>query len=740
MALFQELKRRNVIRVGIAYVLIAWLVLQVTDVISQILELPAWAPKLVLMLLAIGLPLALLFAWAFELTPDGLKRDSEARPERLFKRRTGQRLNRVIVLLLAAALAYFAVDKFVLRDPPIGPEAVLETNGAPEAEGKTDARSLPDDRSIAVLPFRMAGQDGEDEAFVAGIHNGLVTRLARISALRLVSRASAEAAAGRDVGLRQIAELLNVANILEGQMQRSGDQVRISLHLVNVASDTYLWAETYDRALTADNLFAIQDEIARAVSDAVAATLTDAEEHSLGNLPTRDLQALELYFRGLAIMEARGVLNLESARELFNQAHTRDPEFAQALAAEAKAILLHAHNVYGILTFAEAAPLAEPLIDRAFALAPDDPLVLYTKGSLADSREKPEEAVAWYRRALEINPVDADAITGLRTSLIDIGEWAELRDLLRQAVIADPLSRVALSNAAGVLSRYRDSDPREIEELLRRLERVDPAWAWYERGWIAEYDGRLVEAVEHYQKALIMNPDHSLASYDLAMLLAGLGLSEAARSVVPDGAAHEFWIAASAADWPQALAIAQGAFEANPQDPEVVGRLAIALLGSGEYEEALRLGLIVWEAAGRNPYLWTPANLLHMVWVGRITERQSVVEEFTAAAHKVLDKVRADGAEFHSWEFAFAMLAVIEGRSSDAIAHLAMAIDLGFRDLAALDMPVWEPLADSLDFRDQVRRLNTLIAKEQQQVMSLLCRPGGLLAEHGRERNPCLGG
>src|SRR6185369_16104769 len=258
MSFFAEIKRRNVIRMAGLYLVVAWLIVQVTSTVLPMFSVPEWLPRTIVALLAIGLLPTLVFAWVYELTPEGLKRDSEVSRERSIAPATGRRMDRMIMAVLALGLAYFAFDKFVLA-PRQQKADVAGAIGGPDA--KTDAKS------IAVLPFADLSQAKDQEYFSDGMSEELLNLLANVPGLHVVGRTSSFAFKGRNEDLRAIGQKLGVAQVLEGSVRKSGDHVRITAQLIDVANGYHLWSETYDRQLT--DVFALQDEISLAVVDAL---------------------------------------------------------------------------------------------------------------------------------------------------------------------------------------------------------------------------------------------------------------------------------------------------------------------------------------------------------------------------------------------------------------------------------------------------------------------------------------
>ena len=296
MSFLDELKRRNVFRVGIAYAVSAWVLLQMLDVIGEILELPAWGGKVILVILATGFFVTLFAAWAFELTPEGIKRESEVDRSQSITSQTGRKLNVLIFALMALAITYLLVDKFVLV-PRLAEQELAATKALVLPAESTVVQSI-DRLSIAVLPFENRSAREQDQFFTDGIHDDLLTSIARIGSMKVISRTSVMEYRGTTKKIPEIAAELGVANILEGGIQRSGEQVRINVQLIDAQTDEHLWAETFDRKLTAENLFAIQSEISTRIAEALQATLSPAEEQRLRQMPTANLDAYDAYLRG----------------------------------------------------------------------------------------------------------------------------------------------------------------------------------------------------------------------------------------------------------------------------------------------------------------------------------------------------------------------------------------------------------------------------------------------------------
>jgi len=360
MSIFAELKRRNVFRVAAGYIVLGWLLLQVTDVVVPILELPGWVDKLVLFLLVLGFPLVLFFAWAYELTPEGLKKEKDVDRTRSIASLTGRKLDRAIIGILVVALGYFVFDKFTHRAPEPAPAAVAPTGEAG-----------PPEKSIAVLPFDNLSADEENAFFAAGVHEDVLTNLARISGLRVNSRTSVLQYADKKQNLKEISEALGATYILEGSVRRSANRVRVTAQLIDARNDVHLWAENFDRELT--DIFEIQTAIAREITDSLEAELSPAEERLITARPTGSIEAYDLFLKArLALQDSDQSSTLfDTAVPLLEEAVRIDPDYAQAWA-----LMAVAHgDMYWFRVDQSPTRLdrMKQALDRAFELRPDLP-------------------------------------------------------------------------------------------------------------------------------------------------------------------------------------------------------------------------------------------------------------------------------------------------------------------------------------------------------------------------------
>ena len=467
MSLFQELKRRNVIKVAAAYVVVAWLVAQVLQLVFESFGTPDWVMKTVLVLMAMGLIFVLFFAWAFELTPEGLKREKEVDRSQSITPQTGKKLNNLILVVMALAIGYFAYDKFILgaaRDATVMEEA---KQVAEQAAAPTDTVL---NKSVAVLPFVDMSPGRDQEYFTDGLTENLLNALAQLRELKVAGRTSSFAFKNRNVDLRDIGVQLGVAHLLEGSVQKSGEQVRITAQLINADDGYHLWSQTYDRTLK--DIFAVQDEIANEVARAMRVTL-------LGHAETAETVAASMesgaayndYLKGLYEQHRGNLESNDRAIEYFQRALQEDPNMALAWAGLAsslayktgfedtdftagyeaarssaiRALEINPDLPEGHIALAEIQAAydwdwegAEASLNRAFELRPGDTKIRRELALLKALRGKLDEAFAEYQRVVELDPLDVQAQRSLANALAARGRFDEALRIFNHLLETDP--------------------------------------------------------------------------------------------------------------------------------------------------------------------------------------------------------------------------------------------------------------------------------------------------------------
>jgi TolB-like protein/Tfp pilus assembly protein PilF len=462
MGLLEELRRRNVIRMAGLYLVGAWLIVQVAGTLLPVFEVPSWAMKTLVGLLAVGFVPALVFAWVFELTPEGIKRDAEVKPGESIAPQTARRMDRTIIVVLVVALGYFGFDKFVLA-PRREAAAVATATQAKATKAEPIAPVATDisPKSVAVLPFVNMSGDPKNEFFSDGITEEILNALAQIADLKVAARTSAFAFKGKDPDLRKVGEVLGVATVLEGSVQRAGDQVRITAQLIDTRSGFHLWSQKYDREMT--NLFAIEDEISKAIADKLQLQLAGVRPAVGGS--TSVPQAHELYLRGLSLLAARGV-GLRDAVAAFDEAVKLDPNYAQAWGALAEAEQLLPSYVHEDLDAGMAR--AESAARRALSIDPDTAPALVAMANVYAHRMEWARTDETFRRAMALAPGDVEGLNQYAQFLFLLGQHeAALRQIDRAREL-DPLSAIiGVVRATVLMALHRDADAvTEIEPVL----------------------------------------------------------------------------------------------------------------------------------------------------------------------------------------------------------------------------------------------------------------------------------
>jgi TolB-like protein/cytochrome c-type biogenesis protein CcmH/NrfG len=491
LSLFNELKRRNVIKVTIAYIVMAWLVMQVADVILNNIVAPGWIFHVLLLFLAIGLPFAVFFAWAFEMTPEGIKRESDVDRSQSITTRTGRKLDFLIIGVLVLGLGYFAYDKFVLstsRDAALVETTKQAVTEQAAAEPEVAAESH---KSIAVLPFVNMSSDEEQEYFSDGLSEELLNLLAKIPQLQVAARTSSFSLKGKDLQISEVGKILKVAHVLEGSVRKAGNQVRITAQLIKADDGYHLWSETYDRKL--DDIFAIQDEIASAVVEQLKITL-------LGDAPSvreTDPKAYAFYLQARQLGRQGTADSLERSNALYQQAMAIDPEYAAGWAG--LATNYRQQSVTGLMPTDEGRSLAREAANKALSIDPEFAPAHAMLGNIAitDNADL-ADAAQHLERALELEPGNTE--------------------ILRAA-----------ANLYRVLGRLDRAIA--VSEYMIILDPVNPD-GYYTLGLMNRYSGKLDAALEAFQTTLSLSPGRIIAHYGMSGVLLIKDEPEAALAAI----------------------------------------------------------------------------------------------------------------------------------------------------------------------------------------------------------------
>jgi TolB-like protein/Flp pilus assembly protein TadD len=458
MSLIAELKRRNVVRVGLAYMVIGWALAQIAEFALEIFGAPPWAIKGVVVLLLLGLPLVLVFAWAFELTPDGIKREKDVDRSHSITAQTGRKLDYTIIagLVLVAAL--------VIARPYL-PGA----RSGPEMPGPT----LQDVNSVAVLPFVDLSQAGDQEYFADGISEEILNVLVKIPGLKVAGRTSSFSFKGQNEDLREIGAALGVNHILEGSVRRSGAKLRITAQLIRGGDGFHLWSETYDRETT--DIFQIQDDIARAVAEQLALSLGLSGD-PLVRQQTGDIVAYEKYLQAHERYLQRGAKNLDSALLLLTEAVARDPEYAQAWAGIAAVYAVYESYQDGereLENYEQWRAIGKAAARRAIELDPDIATAYSSLAGFYLNDQNWFEALDYIDRSVTLAPDNPSVLDSAAQNLLDLGYYERAEELARRAIEIDPLVAMFFNTLGRVQNHLGNID--KAESAWDQAINIDPA-------------------------------------------------------------------------------------------------------------------------------------------------------------------------------------------------------------------------------------------------------------------------
>lgn len=714
-----ELRRRNVLRLAATYALVAWILIEAGSVLLPTFGVSEGFFRAYVLVILGGFVASLVIAWVFEVTPEGLKFDHQVDRSATAPPSRGKS-NAIIIALLAVALGVsitFNVTGIRDQEPP--PGAALA------------------DLSIAVLPFTSRSADPDNQFFADGIHDDLLTRLADIDSLRVISRTSVNEYRDTTKNLRDIGSELGVATVVEGAVQRSGDQVRITVQLIDAATDEHIWADTYDRALTMQNVFDIQSTVSREIASALRAALTPKEELRLAARPTHSIRALAYYAEARDNLQKRRFDTLIAAREQFERAIEIDPEYAQAYAGLAETILV-THSNHKAIDATEAFELAGNAIERAIEV--DDQLAeaYAVKGLLEYSRWNAARvgdgnlvAAESFQRAIDLNPNLANTYVWFSSLRESDGDVDGAVDMLTKAMQVDPLGRIAYVNLPGLYAMQGHAD--KATHLLIKAMEIFPDWPTpyaYMANHLQSH-GRLDEAVAWSLLAQSMSEDPMTGGSSLGVFVE-FGdvdrLREFGEQFPEDhplyamGAAFMYFMDNDYSATLQML-----------ESVEVVSEVEASFAYPLASMSALKLGDLQMARdfiVRANPILASdtvdsvdkrnvkPAILLAYV-LKRLGDDKHA-DSLLAQAQTVVQRLPRIGLKGHG--ISDVHILAIQGRRDAAIEALRDAIDEGFVSLVSYDLwtldqdPIVDSLRDDSRFKAMQQELNQRIEGMRQNV------------------------
>lgn len=686
---------------ALLYLVAAWLIMQVAEVVIGLASLPAWVGLLVLAALAIGFPITLIVSWFYEVTPQGLALEKDVTPRDSIAQITGRRIDFIVIAVLAAAVILFAAH--------------------------TWWPTAPTDKSVAVLAFENLSGDPTQEYFSDGISEELLNALARIEDLRVISRASSFSFKGKDLDTPSIARALNVAHVLEGSVRRMGNNVRITAQLIDADTDSHVWSERFDRELTTQNIFSIQSEIAAAIAAKLQATFSEQDQVSLGNAPTQSLEAYQAYLLGKQRMISRATESLEDAREYFEKAIAADPAFALAYVGLAETYMLLGD--YAGRSLDDVLASAEPALRKALAL--DDELVeaYVAIGAIRAKANDLGAAVDAFQRALVLDSNYAKAYHWYGDVLLNNLQQPEIAlPLLEKAYTLDPVSPaliVTIGQAHSALGRL----DKALEYYGKALE-IEPAYAssYFLIGSLHAYGyGRLDQAIQWSLDGASHDPRYAINLSALGAYYLALGDAESAEywvnqalSASPDrffsnrGSAYLSFYAGNDAATLQSARKLQRIVPGNNATLYLLAAL-------GQYEELLE------SSGGAYPELVcdpdpevSRLNLFPAINRSLALEKVGDRECAARLLEKALDQMqRMPRLGFFGYGIADVEVYARQGKPEQALAVLRQAIDAGYR------MPWWtqaersphtELLRDDLQFQAMMEEIRVDLASQLERV------------------------
>lgn len=714
-----QLRQRNMLRVAAAYALVSWILIEAGSVLLPTFGVPDGIFKYYVIVVVVGFVIALIMSWAFEVTPDGVKLESEV-DRASYKPKPRDRMNRVIIALLVVAL---------------GISITFNVTGI-RSDGDRLAESVVRD-SIAVLPFSSRSTDAENQYFADGIHDDILTRLADVESLRVISRTSVNEYRNTTKNMRQIGRELGVAAIVEGAVQRSGDQVRITVQLIDAVTDEHIWAETYDKALTIENVFEIQSEISASIAASLRAALTPADELRLAAIPTDSIEAYAEYVKGRGNLSARTFTSLLDARAQFEHAIELDPDYAQAHAALAQSVLVMLSN-HKSIPQPEAFAVAAAAIEKALSIDPQLAEAYAARGLLQLMQWESTrtgagnaDAAASFQTALALSPSQADAYVWFASLRQSEGEIDAAVELLTQALTIDPLSRIPYVNLPSFYaSRGQNA---ETTTMLLKAAAIFPDWS-LPYGYLSNHLqklGRLDEAVAWGLREMALSKD-PMAGGALIGIYQEFGddaaISDFVQSFPSD---HPFYPIGKSywhyvtRDYQGALTELERLGEPSSYPVDFLSPLMVgAAIMTGEFDRAYEHIIDGHPSLAGDTEITIDRKNLHaavlLAFIEQKRNRPKQARELLDKAQPVVAELPRLGMAGHGIKDVHVL--TMQGRHSAAIEALIEAVNEGFVSSQAFDVwsfdqdPIIEPLRSDPRFSAIETQINDRIEAMRRNV------------------------
>ena len=709
----KELKRRNVFRVGAAYVVVSWLIVQVIETVSGPLGLPAWTEAFFIVLVLAGLPLILLFAWAFELTPEGLRKTREVDRDASVTADTGKKLNYAIIAALVIALGYFVWERQGLIEKPAD-QPVLQSGVHGDVDGAHAA-------SVAVLPFVNMSADPEQEYFSDGMSEELLNLLAKIPELRVPARTSSFQFKGQNLNIADVAKQLNVAHVLEGSVRKADVRIRVTAQLIEAETGYHLWSETYDRELT--DIFEIQDEISAAIVEALSETLGISPEAAPHVTAAASPAAYNAYLLGQHLIRQRTKGDIEASVVNFEEAIRLDPNYAPAYAGLGLAwrLLQSDRQSYGNLTLEEMLAKAVPPLEKALEIDPMQPDALGAMGLVRESEMRFNEAVEYYQRALSVNPSQTDIRNWYAAALEELGRPQEAFAEQEKAYELDPLSVLNLNNYTNALVMRRQFD--RADGVLERFEQIDQGRAANFRSMILDEQHRAADSAVEIFRGADSAPENLRVRGAASFSLLQFGMYDEALAVWPYP--NTYPVVSNSSDAEHALELARRQLEADPTDMENVQELAFSYWRADDTEQAMRHARRYLNSLDDSVRATSNINWL----LGIVAWQQGDQETMRAHVEPLLAQINSNveaGIDFTFTRFALSVAHYLLGDRELSLENLEAALNRGKLN-PSLTSNLYRQLdwSNDPDVLERRQRYDAYVDEERRKFLQVACGPDG---------------
>jgi TolB-like protein/Flp pilus assembly protein TadD len=688
MGLVSELRRRNVFRMAALYAAAAWLVMQVVDVVESKLPLPDWMGSAVLAVLAVGFPIALIISWFYEVTPEGISRDTDEESAESTTGFTGRRVDFVIISVLCAAVLVFAYDKWWIGPPP--------------------------ENSIAVLPFENMSGDPEQEYFTDGVSEELLNVLAKLPGLLVVARTSSFQFRGEDRDIIDIGQQLNVGLVLEGSIRKAGGQVRITAQLIDARSGFHLWSETYDHKL--ENIFALQDEVSAAIVDALTKNLGLEVEAVPQVIAAASSEAHDAYLRGRYLIVQRTPTTIEGAIREYEKAISLDPDYALAHAELSIAIVALANYTGQNLT--EAIARAIPHAERAMELDPGLAEAHAATGLLLEYQGNMEDALIHLRRAIQINPNYVNPRLGIASSLDHLGRYAEFFVEVQTAVRLDPLSIPARGKYINQLIYRNRLD--EAERETEKLASTSPVYYAMYRGRLDSRGGKWANGMLGQLDSWRIDPRPVYARRRLSRYFAIVGLENEALAIPDVSLVTALTFLGRHAD---AAKTAEALLADDPISIYGRSELGEALAAAGDYERARPILEETWQQSGGRVTwggVFDVRSVAALIAIRRNAGEEAGVGELLAAMRDDVRRLREAGVTDGGYtDYKEGLVSYLAGERTKGLALIAKAVEQG--DINPPKRAYLQTLYDDPGYAPILAREETIKARERSRFLAVVC-------------------